>query len=104
MFLYEGVDMADALALENFVHGDEDACLLHVAETVVDGGTEELHCGRERHVCVDERRDVVAEGTNLAVEDEIVLLEVVLAEELAQLLLRRLYLERLERDDKVVLA
>ena len=45
MFLYEGVDMADALALENFVHGDEDACLLHVAETVVDGGAEELHCG-----------------------------------------------------------
>ena len=49
---YERVDMAHALFLQHLVHGDEDARLLHVAKAVVDGGSEELHRGREAHVGV----------------------------------------------------
>ena len=104
MLLYELVEVSHALAFENLVHGYEDASLLHVAKAIVDGGAKELHSGRERHVGVNERRNVVAQGSHLAVEDEIVLLEVVLAEQLAQLLHGSFNLERLERDDKVVLV
>ena len=104
VLLDERVDMAHALAFENLVHGDEDARLLDVAEAVVDGGAEELHGGRERHVSVHEWRDVIAQRTNLAVEYEIVLLEVVLAEQRRKLLLRRLYLQRMEWQDEVVLV
>ena len=104
VLLYERVDVAHALVFEYLVDGDEDARLLYVAEAVVDGGAEELHGGRERHIGVDEWRDVVAQRTYLAVEDEVVLLEVVLAEQGCELLLRGLYLQRVERYDEVVLV
>ena len=102
VLLYEGVDVAHALLVKNLVHGNEDARLLHVAEAVVDGGAEELHRGREAHVGVDQRRDVVAQLAHLAVENAVVGLEVILAEQLAQLLLGSLDFERLEGDDEVL--
>lgn len=75
MLLYERVDMANAFLLEYLVNGNEYACLLHIAEPVVDGCAEELHCRRQIHVCIDKRRDVVAQGANLTVKDSVVLLE-----------------------------
>ena len=75
VLLDEGVDVADALLLEDLLDGDEDAGLLDVAEAVVDGGAEELHRGREAHVGVHQRRDVVAQLADLGVEDAVVFLE-----------------------------
>ena len=96
--------MTDALVLENFVNGNENACLLHVAEAVVDGCAEESHCRRQRHIGVDKWRNVVAKGTYLTVENEIVLLEIVLAEQLGKFFFGRFNLQRLKRNDEVVLV
>lgn len=104
MLLYETVDVANTLLFQNLIHGYENTRLLYITETIVDGGAEELHGGRERHIGVDEWRDVVAQRTNLAVEYEVVLLEVVLAEQGCELLLRSLYLQWVKRQDEVVLV
>ena len=90
--------MSHTLLVENFVDSDEDARLLHVAKPIVDGGAEELHRGREPHVGVYQRRDVITQLAHLAVKDAIIVLEAVLTEQFVQLLLRRLYLKRLERN------
>ena len=45
MVVNEGVDVADALLLENLVDGNEDARLLDVAEPIVDGSAEQFHGG-----------------------------------------------------------
>lgn len=104
MFLDKRIDVAHTLFFQDFINGNQDAGLLHITKTIVDGCAEELHRRRQRHIGVDKRRDVVAQGTHLAVEDEVVFLEVVLAEQLLQFVLRCLYLKRLEWDDKVLLV
>ena len=104
MLLDEGVDVADALLLEDLLDGDEDAGLLDVAEAVVDGGAEELHRGREAHIGIDQRRDVVTQLTDLGVEDALVFLEIGLAEECLEFLRVGLDLQRFHRHDEVLLV
>ena len=52
--------MADAFLLEDLFDGDHEACLQHVVELVVDAGPEGAHGRGERHVCVDERRNIMS--------------------------------------------
>lgn len=98
----EAVDVSNAFLVEDLVDGDEDACLLDVAEAVVDGGAKHAHGGREAHIGVDERWNIVPARANLAVEDTVVGLEVVLAEELRELLAVGLDLEWVHGQDELV--
>lgn len=104
VLLDETVDMAHALLVEDLIDGNEDARLLHLAKTVVDGRSEEFHRRREVHVGVDERRDIEAQVANLAVEDAVVLPEVGAREDLGQLLLGVLVAQRVDGHDEVVLV
>ena len=40
MLLYIRVYMAHALFLKDFIHGDEDTCLLHITEAIIDSRAE----------------------------------------------------------------
>ena len=82
VFFYERLDMADALAFENLVNRNEDACLLHITKAVVDGCSEELHRWAEVHVGINQWWDVEAQGTDASVKDSVVLLEISSAEHL----------------------
>lgn len=53
--------MADAFLLKDLLDGDHKSGLQHVAEFVVDARSEGLHGRGERHVGIDEWRNVVAE-------------------------------------------
>ena len=100
----ETVDVANALLIEDLIYGDEDASLFDVAETVVDGRSEHSHRGRETHVGVDQRRDIVATGSHLVVEDSVVGLEIVLREERGQLLAVGLDLQRVHGQYEAVVV
>ena len=72
--------MSFFLFLEHFRESDEDAAFLYVAEFVVYCRAEHLHCRRETHVGVYERRDVKPLLTHRVVENAVVLAVVVSAE------------------------
>ena len=80
MLFHEAVDMADAFVFKDFVDGNEYSRLLNFAETAVDGRTEELHCGAETHVSVDQWGNVIAQTAYLTIKNSIVFLKVVLTE------------------------
>ena len=80
MLLYVGIDVAHPLAFEYFIDGNEYARFLHIAESVVDGGAEELLPRTEAHVGIDEWRDVVSELADFGIEYLVILTEVVLRE------------------------
>ena len=69
MFLDVRLDVANAFVFENLIDSDENAGLLNVSETIIDGGAEELHSRTEVHVCVDEWWDVESERTDAAIEN-----------------------------------
>ena len=96
--------MADALLLEDLVHGNKNAALLHIAKFIIDSGAEELHRRAQVHVGIDQRRNVVAELTHLMVEQPVVFLEIILIEELLELILRRVDLYGLDRNDKMLIV
>ena len=98
------VDVAYALLLEYLVDGNQDARLLDIAETIVDGGSEELHRGTEVHIGIDERRDVVPQVAYLTVEHAVVFLEVVMAEYLGQFVIGSLNNQRFHRYNEVLLV
>ena len=102
MFVDKRVDMAHALLFKYLVNSNQDACFLNIAKAIVDGGAKKLHGGRQAHVGINQRRNVVAQLTYLAVQDAIVGLEVVFAEQLLQFGLRRFNLQRLHGDDEVL--
>lgn len=102
MLLYERVDVAYALLLEYLVDGNKYARLLNIAETIVDGCAKHLHRRTQTHVCVHQRRDVIAHLAHLAVEYAVVVLERFLTEQLLQLLLVGLYFQRFHRYDEIV--
>ena len=81
MLAHVGIDVADSLLCQYLIDSDEDARLLHAAELIVDGGAEDLHGGRKAHVGVDQRRDVESELPDLAVEQALVGLEILLGED-----------------------
>ena len=95
MFVDKRVDMAHALLFKYLVNSNQDACFLNIAKAIVDGGAKKLHGGRQAHVGINQRRNVVAQLTYLAVQDAIVGLEVVFAKQLLQFGLRRFNLQRL---------
>lgn len=80
-----GVDVSAFLGVGNLVEVDEDAALLHVAELVVYSGAEHAHGGREAHVGADEWRDVYILAADVAVEKQIIFLEIITSEERFQL-------------------
>ena len=45
VFLDERIDVAYALLLEHLVHSNQDASLLYIAKTIIDGSPEEFHGG-----------------------------------------------------------
>ena len=96
--------MAHPLLVPYLVDGNEDARLLDVAETVVDGRSEELHRRREAHVGIDQRRDVVAQGTYLTVQDAVVFVEVAAGEKLLQLALVSFNFQRFHRNNQLFLV
>ena len=104
MLLDKRVDMSHALVLEDFIHGNKDARFLYISKSVVDGSAEELHRGAQSHIGIDKRRDVVSEIAYLAIENLVVLLERLLAEERLQLLRVGLYLKRVHGQDKIILV
>ena len=104
MLCGETVDVANAFLVEDLIYGDEDASLFDVAEAIVDGRAEHSHRGREAHVGVDQRRDIVATGPHLVVEDSVVGLEIVLREERGQLLAVGLDLQRVHGQYEAVVV
>ena len=89
MLLDKAVDMADALFLKDLVDSDKDTALLNITKLIVDGSAKELHRRTQIHVGIDQRRDIVAQLPNLMIENAVVGFEVIFAEDLAQLVLRR---------------
>ena len=65
--------MALLLLLQDFVDGDQQARLLHVAEAPIDGRAERPHLWREAHVGIDEWRNVQPPLTYLLIQDPIIL-------------------------------
>ena len=100
----ERLDMAHALLVVNLLNGDEDTCLFHVAEAIVDGRAEHLHGWREGHIGVDEWRDIESFLAYLSVQSLVVFLELRLVEYLRQLAWVFIDLQRLEGYDEVVLV
>ena len=96
--------MADALLCQDFVHGYQDACFLHVAELIVDGSAEHPHRRAEAHVGIDQGRDVVAQLADFPVQNLVVILEVIFAEEGLQFLLVGLYGQRVDGSHQPVLV
>lgn len=104
MLLDETLDVADAFLLENLVDSNQNTRLLNITETIVDGCAEEFHRWAQIHIGIDEWRNVVAQLSNLVVEDAIVGFEIVLAEDLCQFLLGSLNLQGLDGDDEMLLV
>ena len=96
--------MAHTLLHQDFVHGNENAGFLHVAELTVDGGAEHAHRGAQAHVGIDQRGNVVAQLTHLAVQNLIVFLEGVLAEEGGQFAFVSLDPQRFDGGDEAFLV
>ena len=104
MLLYERLDVADSLLLEDLIDSNQDASLLDITKSIVNGCTEKLHCRREVHVRIDEWRDIISELTDIVVEDPVVILERLSSENLGKLSLRCLNLQRLNRHDEILLV
>ena len=96
--------MADTLLLKNLINGNEDTCLLHIAKTVVNRCSEELHGGRKVHVGIHQRRNIVAELTNLLIQDAVVSPEVLFTEQGFQFTLVSFNFQRFHRDNEVILV
>ncbi len=73
----KGVDVAAFFGGCDFVEVYEYAALFHIAKLVVDGGAEHAHGGRETHVSADERRNVDVLAADVAVEEQVVFLEII---------------------------
>ena len=76
----ETVDVAHAFFFQNLVNGDENTRFFNVAETIIDSRSEEFHCGTKPHVGVNQRRNVISQRTNFAVQDLVIFLKVGRAE------------------------
>ena len=93
--------MSDAFLFENFVDGNEDARLFHVAESVVDGGSEHSHCRAESHVGVDQWRYVESQFADFGIECDVVVFERRFVEKLLQFLRICFNFQRFHRDNEV---
>ena len=104
MLFDKRVYMSHAFLFEDFIYGNENASFLNVAETVVDGSAEEFHRWTKAHVGIHKWRDVVAEIAYLAVENLVIFLEGLLAEENLKFFRVSLNLQRVHWDDEVLLV
>ena len=78
--------MAAFLGVGDFVKVDEDAAFLHASKLMVDCCAEHAHSGREAHVGTDERRNVDILAADVAVEEQVVFLEIIAFEKRRQIL------------------
>ena len=76
----ETVDVAHTFLFQDLVNGNENTRLFNVAETIIDGRSEEFHRGTKPHVGVNQRRNVISQRTNFTVQYLVVLLKVGRAE------------------------
>ena len=104
MFLNKAVDVADTLLLQDFIHGNENARLLYIAEAIIDGCTKELHGRTEVHVGIYQRRNIETELANLMIQNAIVSTEIIFRKDGSKLTLRSLQLQWLHRNDEVLLV
>ena len=95
--------MAHTLLLEDFLDSDKYARLLHITEAIINSCAKEFHRWRETHISVHQRWDVIAQLTDLSVQNEIVFLELLLAEQLLQFLGISLDFQRFHRYNQVLL-
>ena len=76
--------MSAFFGVGDFVKVDEDAALFHVSKLIVDGSAEHSHSGRKTHIGADKRRNVDVFAANVAVEEQIIFLEIIAFEERCQ--------------------
>ena len=104
MLLNKAVDVADTLLLQDFIHGNENARLLYIAEAIIDGCTKELHGRTEVHVGIHQRRNIETELANLMIQNAIVSTEIIFREDSCHLALRSFQLQWLHRNHQVLLV
>ena len=98
----EGINVAHTLLLEYLIYGNENTCLLDIAESIVDSCTKKLHSRTQSHVGIDQWRYVVSQSSYLTIEDAVIGLEVVFCEQPAELLRVVPEFERLHGIDEVI--
>ena len=93
--------MAAFLLLEDFRDFEENSCLLHIPKLAVYGGAKHFHGWRERHICVDERRDILAVLSDGTVQYPVVVFERLACEHRLHIRVARLRRERVDGGDQV---
>ena len=81
MLLNERVDVTHPLLLKDFVNGNEDARLFDFAKAIVNCRAEEFHGGRQAHISIDQRRNVVAQLADFAVQNTLICIEIILTKQ-----------------------
>ena len=76
--------MTNTLFVQDLIHSNEDSCFLHVTKAIVNGRAKHFHGGRKTHIGIHEWRYIETTFADFAVEDAVVCLEVLLAEELRE--------------------
>ncbi len=67
--------MTGPLFFEYLVYLDEDTRLFNLSEFIVYGGSKEPHGGRQAHISINQRRNVIPQRTYFPVENFIILLK-----------------------------
>ena len=71
----ETINVAHTFFFQNLVNGDENTRFFNVTETIIDSRSEEFHRGTKPHVGVNQRRNVISQRTNFAIQDLVVFLK-----------------------------
>ena len=86
MLFGKRIHVSDTLVFQNFIDGTQESGFFDIAELVIDGRSEHTHGGRQSHVGIHERGNVVSQIADFTVEDAVVGLEILFAEQSFQLL------------------
>ena len=96
--------MTLAFLFEDFIDGNQDARLLYISKAIINSRPEEFHRGRESHIGINQRWYVIAQFTNLTVQNQVILLERMTTEESVQFCWVGLQFQRFHRDNQMFLV